>query len=137
MNLYRSLFATLLLHFDNFVLVFPRFRDLWYVDYTSVFLVPYCHSFYLGILGDVFEAIKEKIGLGPFRAIDKVIDNMALTTDFNRQLKHCVGSSSKLFPCYTCEDYLNFVEVIMPAALCMNGLSGYTSPLLSLLRVTL
>ncbi len=94
------------------------------MDYTSLFLVPYCHSFYLGILGDVFEGIKMKTGMAPFNAIDTVIDNMSLTTNFNRQLKHCVGSSSNLFPCYTCEDYLNFIEVIIPAALCMNGVTG-------------
>ena len=92
---------------------------------TALFLVPYCHSFYLGVLKDIFEWIKEEIGLGPFRALNKVMDQMMLTTDFNRQLKYCVGSNNTLFPSYTCEDFINFVELILPAALCMKGINGY------------
>jgi hypothetical protein len=42
------------------------------------------------MLNDVFMAIKEKTGMAPFNALDKVMDQMSLTTDFNRQLKHCV-----------------------------------------------
>ena len=99
-------------------------RKLWYVDSTTVFLVPYCHSFYLGMLQDVFEAIKEVVGSGPFHALDRVIDDMALTTDFNRQLKYCVGSSGNLFPSYTCEDYMNYIEIVLPAALCIDGIQG-------------
>jgi hypothetical protein len=76
------------------------------------------------MLNDVFMAIKEKTGMAPFNALDKVMDQMSLTTDFNRQLKHCVGSSGNLFPCYTCEDYLNFIEVVLPSALCMKGIHG-------------
>ena len=99
-------------------------RDIWYTDYTTLFLVPYCHSFYLGMLNDVFMAIKEKTGMAPFNALDKVMDQMSLTTDFNRQLKHCVGSTGNLFPCYTCEDYLNFIEIVLPSALCVKGING-------------
>ena len=86
--------------------------------------MPYCHSFYLGMLNDVFMAIKEKTGMAPFNALDKVMDQMSLTTDFNRQLKHCVGSSGNFFPCHTCEDYLNFIEVVLPCGLCMKGIHG-------------
>ncbi len=49
-------------------------REMWYTDYTSLFRVPYCHSFYLGMLNDVFMAIKEKIGMAPFHALDKVME---------------------------------------------------------------
>ena len=58
--------------------------NLWYTDYTTLFRVPYCHSFYLGMLNDVFMAIKEKTGIAPFNALDKVMDQMPLTSDFNR-----------------------------------------------------
>ncbi len=62
--------------------------------------------------------------MAPFNALDKVMDQMSLTTNFNRQLKHCVGSCGNLFLCYTCEDYLNFSEVVLPLALCMKGIHG-------------
>jgi hypothetical protein len=76
------------------------------------------------MLNDVFMSIKEKTGMAPFNALDKVMDQMSLTTDFNRQWKHCVGSSGNLFPCYTCEDNLNFIEVVLRAALCVKGIHG-------------
>ena len=76
------------------------------------------------MLNDVFIAIKEKTDMAPFNALDKVMDQMSLTTEFNRQLKHCVGSTSNLFPCYTCEGYLNFIEVVLPSALCVKGIHG-------------
>jgi hypothetical protein len=76
------------------------------------------------MLNDVFMAIKEKTGMAPFHALDKVMDQISVTTDFNRQLKHCVGSSGNLFPCYTCEDYLNFIELVLPSALCIKGIHG-------------
>ena len=99
-------------------------KEIWYTDYPSLSLVPYCYSFYLGMLNDVFMAIKEKTGMAPFHALDKVIDQISVTTDFNRQLKHCVGSSGNVFPCYTCEDYLNFIELVLPSALCIKGIHG-------------
>ena len=99
-------------------------RKLWYVDSTTVFLVPFCHSFYLGMLPDIMEAIKKVVGSAPFIALDRVMDDMALTTDFNRQLKYCVGSSGNLFPSYTCEDYVNYIELVLPAALCKDGIQG-------------
>ena len=95
---------------------------IWYTDYTTILLVPNCHSFYLGMLNDEFMAIKGKTGMAPFNALDKIMDQMSPTTDFNRQLKHCVGSTGNLFPCHTCEDYLNFIEVVIPSALCVNGI---------------
>ena len=58
--------------------------DIWYTDYTILFLVPYCNSFYLGMLNDMFMAIKEKTGMAPFNALDKVMEQMLRTTDFNR-----------------------------------------------------
>ncbi len=66
--------------------------------------------------------LKKKTGMAPFNALDKVVDQMSLSIDFNRQLKHCVGSSGNLFPCYTCEDCLNFIEVVLPCGLCMKGI---------------
>ena len=74
------------------------------------------------MLNDVFMAIKEKTGMAPFHALDKVMDQISVTTDFNRHLKHCVGSSGNLFPCYTCEDCLNFIELVLPSALCIKGI---------------
>ena len=68
--------------------------------------------------------LREKARMTPFNTLDKVMDQISVTTDFNRQLMHCVGSSGNLFPCYTCEDYLNFVEVVLPSALCMKGIHG-------------
>ena len=76
------------------------------------------------MLNDVFMAIKGKTGMAPFNALDKVMDRISVTIDFNRQLKHCVGSSGNLFPCYSCEDYLNFIEVVLPSALCMKRIHG-------------
>jgi len=62
--------------------------------------------------------------MAPCNAMDKVMDQISVTTDFDRQLKHCVESSGNLFPCYTCEDYLNFIEVVLPSALCMKEIHG-------------
>ena len=76
------------------------------------------------MLNDVFMAIKEKTCMAPFIALDKVMGQIYVTTDFNRQLKHCVGSSGNLFPFYTCEDYLNFIEVVLSSALCMKVIHG-------------
>jgi hypothetical protein len=76
------------------------------------------------MLNDVFMAIKEKTGMVPFNALDKPMDQISVTTDFNRKLKHCVGSSGNLFPCYTCEDYLNFIEVVLPLGVYTKGIHG-------------
>ncbi len=72
------------------------------------------------MLNDVFMAIKEKTGMAPFNVLDKVMDQISVTTDFNRQLKHCEGSNGNLFPCYTCEDFLIFIKVVLPSAICMK-----------------
>ena len=74
------------------------------------------------MLNDVFMAIIEKTGMASSNTLDKVMDQMSPTTDFNRQLKPCVGSNGNLFLCYTCEDYLNFIEVVLPATLCVKGI---------------
>jgi hypothetical protein len=76
------------------------------------------------MLNNVFIAIKEKTGMATFNALDKVMDQISVTTDFNRQLKHCVESRGSSFPCYTCEDYLSFIEMVISSALCMKGIYG-------------
>ncbi len=76
------------------------------------------------MLNDVLMAIKENTGMAPFHTLDKVMDQLALTINFNRQLKYCVRSSVNLFPCYTCEDYLNFIEAVLPSASNTNGIHG-------------
>ena len=76
------------------------------------------------MLNDVFVAIKGKTCMAPFNALDTVMDQISVTTDFNRQFKHCVGNSGNSFPYYACEDYLNFIEDVLPSALCMKGIHG-------------
>jgi hypothetical protein len=66
------------------------------------------------MFNDVFMAIQEKSGMAPFNALYKVLGQLSFIADLNWQLKHCVGSSANLFPCCTCEDYLDFFEVVLP-----------------------
>jgi hypothetical protein len=35
----------------------PLLQFLWYADFNSLWIVPFCHSFYLGVLKDFFTAI--------------------------------------------------------------------------------
>ncbi len=56
-SIYNQLYPNF---FIRLKFVFMRIvcMDIWYTYYTTLFLVPYCHSFYLGMLNVVFMAIK-------------------------------------------------------------------------------
>ena len=65
-----------------------------------------------------------------FKAMDYIVTNITLTSDFNRLLKYVISNAGNVLPQHAMEDVVNVVETTIPMALATDSQGRYAVDLI-------